>query len=198
MAEDSEIRRRRSIRLKGFDYSQPGAYFFTAVTAQRACIFGEVVNGEVQLSEAGRIVLATWEELPQHYSHVELGRIVVMPNHVHGIVVLGAGGLGWAGLRPAPTGEVGVEGRAGQRPAPTGEAGVERRAKLPEIVRAFKAFSARRINEIKGGAGHAVWQRNYYERVIRNHTEWDWIDRYIEVNPRLWESDRENPGRSAG
>ncbi|MEK7442621.1 MAG: transposase, partial [Chloroflexota bacterium] len=109
---------RHSIRLKGYDYSRAGAYFVTMCAWHREMIFGEVVEGEMRLSEAGQMVCDVWEGLPTHYAHVELDAFVVMPNHVHGIIVLvddevgadvrtgriGAGvgaGVG-AGLRPAP------------------------------------------------------------------------------------------------
>jgi len=101
---DPEKHRRRSIRLKGYDYSQEGAYFVTICTHNRECILGEVANGEVLLNEFGKIVESAWFDLPKHYRNVELDAFVVMPNHVHGIIfIVGADHVG-AGLKPAPTG----------------------------------------------------------------------------------------------
>ena len=102
---DVAARRRKSIRLPGFDYSQPGAYFITVCTRNRACILGDVTEGKLRLSAAGRLAQAVWEELPQHYPHVQLDAWTVMPNHVHGIVILDSGPAGpvGAGLKPAPT-----------------------------------------------------------------------------------------------
>ena len=166
MTQESDKRQRRSIRLPGYDYAQAGAYFVTVVTRERACLFGDVADGEIRLNDFGRIIAAAWKELPEHYRNVESNSFVVMPNHVHGIIVLAdSGAVGqsdvgaglkpaWAGGRPTAT------PRAGLRPAPT-------QYGLPEIVRAFKSFSARRINEIRNTPGVSVWQRNYYEHVVR-------------------------------
>ncbi len=148
-------------------------------------------------SEAGRIVQAVWEELPRHYPHVRLDAWVVMPNHVHGIVVLTSAGTGGMddGDGVASTG-VGSQAwvGAGFKPAPTGggDGGAPRHA-LSEIVRAFKTFSARRINALQGTQGASFWQRNYYEHVIRNETALNRIRQYIMENPARWDDDRENP-----
>jgi len=88
MPYDPTRHHRRSIRLKGYDYSQAGAYFVTICTQDRACLFGKVVNGEMRLNDAGRMVLAEWNMLPERFPHVVLDAFVVMPNHVHGIVVI--------------------------------------------------------------------------------------------------------------
>ena len=180
---DPNRHHRRSIRLKGYDYTQTGAYFVTICAYQWECLFGDVRDGEMVLSEYGRIVQETWDDLPNHYPHVELDAWVVMPNHVHGIIVLapdvdvvGAGPVG-AGLRPAPT--------AG-KPSP-------RRHDLPEIVRALKSFSARRINQLRHSPGVPVWQRNYYEHVIRTERALQAIRQYILDNPIRWHLDRYNP-----
>jgi len=93
--------RRQSIRLRGYDYAQLGAYFITVCTEDRACLFGEVVDGQMRLNEAGAIVQATWDALPSHYAGMRTDAFVVMPNHVHGIIVL-TDAVG-AGLKPAPT-----------------------------------------------------------------------------------------------
>ena len=130
---------RRSIRLKNFDYSQSGYYFITVVTQKRELLFGEVHHGESRLNEAGRIVQAAWDDLPNHFAGVSLDAFIVMPNHVHGIVALQV--LVGAGLKPAPT---------------------QIRAGLFEVVRAFKTFSARSVNKSRGRQGVPVWQRNYY------------------------------------
>ena len=187
--------RRHSIRLRGFDYAQDGAYFVTVCVRNRECLLGQVTGGEMRLSEAGRIVQAVWRELPRHYPHVRLDAWVVMPNHVHGIVVLtsaDAGGVndgdGVASTRVGLSASVG----AGFKPAPTGDDGAPRHA-LPEVVRAFKTFSARHINALQGTQGTSFWQRNYYEHVIRNETALNRIRQYIMDNPTRWDDDPENP-----
>ena len=178
MAFSREQNRRRSIRLPGYDYAQAGAYFVTICTYNRDCLLGEILGSEMSLTRSGEVVLECWNDLPNHYSYVEIDEFVVMPNHVHGIMVLSdqqrknpnAQNVG-AGLKPAPT----------------------KRHPLPEIVRAFKTFSSRRINERRGSPGLPLWQRNYYERVIRNERELDAIRQYIVDNPAKWAEDIENP-----
>ena len=167
---DPDKHRRRSIRLKDYDYSTAGAYFVTICTHNRECVLGEIADGEMRLKEAGQIVRAMWEQLPYHYPHIGLDAFAIMPNHVHGIVTLNDP-VG-AGFKPAPTGG-----------KPHG---------LPEIIRAFKTFSSRRINQFRQMTGVPVWQRNYYEHVIRNEKTLNAIREYITANPYQWQEDPEN------
>ena len=97
---DPRKHHRRSIRLKGYDYSQEGAYYVTIVTYHRDCLFGEVVNEKMILNDFGKIVNECWSAIPEHFPSVELGAYVVMPNHVHGILMILDGGRGAALLRP--------------------------------------------------------------------------------------------------
>jgi len=122
------------------------------------------------LNDLGKIVDKCWDDLPNHYPHIELDTFVIMPNHIHGIIML-HDDVG-AGLKPAPT---------------------RKRHGLPEIVRAFKTFSSRHINQIRDTTGTPVWQRNYYEHVIRDETSLNDIRQYIIDNPLRWENDEENP-----
>jgi len=174
MKYDPARHHRRSIRLKGYDYTQAGAYFVTICTQDRMCLFGEIVDGEMRLNDAGEIVAWTWHDMPNHISNVQLDAFVVMPNHVHGIIVI---------TDPVVAVVVG----AGSEPAPTKSYG------LPEIVRQFKTFSARRINDLRGTQGTPVWQRNYYEHIIRDEESLNRIREYILNNPSRWEMDQENP-----
>ncbi|MBM4462172.1 MAG: transposase [Chloroflexi bacterium] len=167
---------RRSIRLKNYDYSQAGAYFITVCTQGRECLFGGIADGEVRMNEYGEIVHQEWLQAAILRPSVELDAFVVMPNHVHGIVVLRDGGRGT--LQRAPTLE-----RFGK---PTSSS-------IPTIVRLFKSVSTRRINATRQTPGAAVWQRNYYEHVIRNENELKEIREYIMNNPLKWELDEENP-----
>jgi putative transposase len=155
--------RRRSLRLPGYDYSQAGAYFITACTHNRAMLFGEVIGGDVRLNEMGTIVQQTWDDLPTHYHGIDLDAFIVMPNHVHGVIIL-----------------------ADQS---------ERRHAIPEIVRGFKTFSARRVNERAGKSG-VRWQRGYYEHIIRNEKALGRIRAYIANNPARWADDPENISRA--
>jgi REP element-mobilizing transposase RayT len=128
----------------------------------------------------GEIVQASWYELPDHYASLELAAFVVMPNHVHGVVFL-HGPVG-AGLRPAPT----------PHERRTQVCGEGRRVSLSEILRAFRSFSARQINIERHTPGAPVWQRGFYEHVIRNEADLHRIRRYIEENPLRWAEDEEN------
>lgn len=131
---------------------------------------GAVVDGNVGLSAHGEVVMTCWEELPAHYPHVGLDAFAVMPNHVHAILLLNA--------------EADDDVRAGLRPALTA-----RRRGLPEIVRAFKSFSARRVNAARGSPGVPLWHRNYYEHIIRDEAELERIREYVVNNPAKWEMD---------
>ncbi len=175
--------RRSPLRLRGFDYSQPGAYFVTVCTQSRETRFGVVVDGVMRLSTEGKIVGGTWLCLPDHYPDVQMDVFVVMPNHVHGIVILG-GHVG-AGLKPAPTSCGG-----GLTVEPVG-----RHHSLSEIVRGSKTFSARGVNNLRGTPGAPVWQRGFYEHVLRDDADLDRVRRYIEAIPIRWAADEENPKR---
>jgi REP element-mobilizing transposase RayT len=182
MSFDPQRHHRRSIRLKGYDYTQPGGYFVTLVTFQRKCLFGEIANQEMQLNDCGRALEHCWRAIPEHFPNVELGAHIIMPNHVHGIILLN--GRGTICLR-----------RGTIYRAPTMEQfGKPVEGSIPTIVRTFKAAVTRRLGREFNLT--SVWQRNYYERVIRDEKEWDRIHRYIESNPAQWESDEENPVRN--
>ena len=173
---------RRSIRLGSYDYSYPGAYFVTVCAARRGLLFGWISDSRVLENANARIVRDCWLDLPNHYPHVSLDTFVVMPDHIHAIIVL---------LDTHRVGDV----RAGLKPAPTDGDAVEDagvRHGLPEIVRALKTYSARRINATRGTPGASVWQRGYYERIVRNERELDLTRKYITSNPRNWRTDREH------
>ena len=206
--------RRKRLRLEGYDYTLPGAYFFTAVTHNRQPLFGEIVNDEMRLNSLGEVVQRAWEDLPNHYPHVRLGAFVIMPNHVHGIIVLSSNplvgdGLVGDGLRPSPTTNNTTNNTANNTaaeskktaatPSPTTNKATKDTTMvnantlhhgLPEIVRAFKSFSARRINILRHTPGVPVWQRGYHDRIIRNEDEWERLHAYILDNPRRWAEDR--------
>ena len=157
-------RQRRSIRLQDYDYSQAGAYFVTICTHRRLRLFGRIAGGAMRPNAFGAIVDSCWRVLPRHYPHVELDSFVVMPDHVHGILFL-------------------TDASVIDRPK-------ARRHGLSEVVRAFKNFSARRINELQDAKGTRVWQRGFYEHVIRRGDSLNGIRSYIETNPLRWHLDR--------
>jgi putative transposase len=182
---DPSKHHRRSIRLKGYDYTSAGAYFITICTHHRQPLFGEITNGAMQLSQFGQIVRSHWLKLPNHYPHVQLDEFIIMPDHVHGILKISdpSGGAVGAGLTNPFSDPI---DRPIIKPAPTGTSPHPDRHGIPEIVRGFKTFSARRINQIRQTKGTPVWQRNYYERIIRDDRALHTIRRYIQTNPSNW------------
>jgi len=161
MRFDPDRYRRHSIRLPGYDYRSPGAYFVTIVCKDRAPLMDE--------PDLRAVTEETWLWLAERYGYVYLDEYVIMPNHLHGIVV------------------VDDTRRGGSRTAPTTP-----RKPLGRLIGAFKTVSTKRINEIRGTPGFPVWQRNYYEHIIRNQTELEEIRRYTLENPLRWDDDPEN------
>ncbi|MEN8241890.1 MAG: transposase [Chloroflexota bacterium] len=174
MKLNPEKHERKTTRLRGFDYSQAGYYFITICTHKRFCCLGDVADGEMEVSEAGEIVQEVWGKLPQHYFYMCLDEFIIMPNHVHGIIQL--------------TEKNSIPGRGGFRNPP-----LQPRHGLPEIVRGFKTWSARRINQLCGTLGEKFWQRSFYDHIIRDEDDLDNTRRYIRDNPLKWEYDQENP-----
>ncbi len=184
MTSVAEERHRHSIRLPGYDYTQPGAYFVTIVAAGRQCLFGEAENQEMSLSRLGQIAEQQWIRLPKRFPALELGAFVVMPNHLHGILVIheGRGTAGnWA-----------YSDDASYRRAPTEGFGKPVPDSIPTIVRSYKSAVAYRVHASGEMHGLPLWQRNYYEHVIRDQREWERIHLYIESNPATWLEDEEN------
>ncbi|MBI5436046.1 MAG: transposase [Nitrosomonadales bacterium] len=178
-AFNPDIHHRRSIRLRGYDYSQAGAYFITLCTQKRECLFGGVMGDVMQLNDVGRLVRNVWDMLPDHYAGVTLDTFVVMPNHIHGIVMLNDVGAQFI----APNNDDGAINRGTINRAPT----------IGEIIRAFKARCTHGINQLRSVQGVSIWQRNYYEHIIRDESSLQEIREYITNNPVQWANDRENP-----
>lgn len=181
---DPQKHHRKSIRLQGYDYSQAGAYYVTIVTYQRDCLFGEVVHGEMVLNEYGKIADECWRAIPAHFPFVELGANVVMPNHVHGVIVIIDNDRADA-LASARRGAI------YRAPTTTEKFGKPVKGSLPTIVRTYKAAVTRRIGRELNATG--IWQRNYYEHIIRDEKDLQNKTDYIEANPSLWDEDDNNP-----
>ena len=188
MKYDPARPRRRSIRLRGYDYTRPGAYFVTICTHNRECLFGEIMDGEMVLNHAGRMVLDVWNEIPKYYPGIVIDAFQIMPNYIHGIIkIVGAG--------PCACPNMDVNGQP-QGVAPTG-------LSLPDVIHRFKTTTTKRY--IDGVKQHAwprfdgkLWQRNYWEHIIRNDGELCRIRQYIVNNPVKWQMDRNNPGFTRG
>ena len=184
---------RRSVRLREYDYSLAGAYFVTICTWERECRFGEVVNGVMRMNETGDLVQECWLAIPYHFDLVEFAESVVMPNHVHGIVIIIDPEPNITGTTKKSTALAGTACRA-----PTVESfGKPVAGSLPTIVRSFKSAVTKRINITRDNPGGPVWQRNYYEHVIRNEADYHRIAEYIESNPARWAEDPLHPSRNS-
>ncbi len=178
MPYDPATHHRRSVRLKGHDYTQPGAYFVTIVTHNRECVFGEIVNDQVRLNEWGEMAAACWRDLPRHFEFVTLDTWVVMPNHLHAILNI-------------------VEAKHSQKagnPSPLPPRGTQP-GSLGALIQNYKAITTRKIRQSCRAPDifRFAWQRNYFEHVIRDNPDLGRIRRYIAANPVQWALDTENP-----
>jgi REP element-mobilizing transposase RayT len=204
MPYDPDKHDRQSIRLPHWDYRTPAAYFVTVCTHERMCLFGEVVQGRMALNAYGRIVAEEWHRSPSIREEIETDAFVVMPNHIHGIVIIAPPDA----PRPiTPDGytvhvgtnhganHVGTHGRASlQRWSKSGRP-VRRARSLGAFIAGFKSAATARINRHRGTPGEPVWQGRFYERIIRDEREWHAVRRYIHQNPARWHRDRHHPGR---
>lgn len=170
-------RHRKSIRLKNYDYSQMGAYFVTICTHNRACLFGNISDDAMNLNKLGEIANSNWQAIPNHFAHVSLDAFVVMPNHVHGILLFYFDN----NSQKTVDSVLGITERSG---AKSGSLGA--------VVASYKSSVSKQINMILGQSAQSVWQRNYYERVIRNERELLAVRKYIEDNPLQWQLDADN------
>lgn len=179
-----DIHNRRSIRLQNYDYSSAGAYFVTICVQHRESIFGNVINGDMVLNDAGLMVQKVWEDLPFKCPGIEIDKFIIMSNHVHGIIfIVGAPLVGALCNGANPSNK-----RAGTRPAPT----------LGDVVGIFKSIATHQyvINVNRNNWNPfpgKLWQRNYHEHVIRNEKELFAIRKYIQDNPLNWVNDTDNP-----
>jgi REP element-mobilizing transposase RayT len=183
---------RKSIRLKGFDYGSEGAYFITICVQNRECIYGHIKDGVFAANEAGMMVDQYWRQIEQEFENIRLDEYVVMPNHLHGIICIGAHEAG-ADTRPGADTMVGIGTRHGAdtRPAPTAT------ATIGDIICAFKSRTTncyiQNVREKNWKPfNKRLWQRNYYEHIIRNEDEMGKVRNYINNNPLEWELDVNN------
>jgi len=175
MTFDPEQHRRRSTRAKWHDYGRAGRYFVTICAFERACLFGAIVDGRMSLSEAGTVVEWHWHETPQIRPYVTLDGFMIMPNHLHGVVSI--------------TPHSPIPGNRAADTAPRGTAP----GSFGAIIQQFKAITTKRINADRGLSGVPVWQRNYYDHVIRDADDLERIRAYIAANPSRWLDDEHNP-----
>ncbi len=184
MKYDPTKHHRRSIRLKGYDYSLAAAYFITICAYERECLFGEITDGVMQLNEIGQIVADEWERSPEIRPEIELDNWIIMPNHIHGIFVICESANDVA----VGANDVAV-GANGRSPLPIRM----KPRSLSSFVSGFKSATTRRINLTRNAPGTSVWQRNYYDHIIRNESSLQNIRQYICNNPLSWEVDQLHP-----
>jgi len=174
--DQAKLPQRRSIRMEGYDYAQAGAYFITIRAHERRSLFGRIDAAEMRPNALGIIVEEEWYRSAQIRSTIALDAFVFMPNHLHGIVII--------------TSDVEATGRSpARRQGPA-------RGSLGSLVGSFKAAVTRR--RAGAPAGEPLWQRNYYEHIIRGERELEQIREYVTLNPAQWASDRQNPDRTDG
>ena len=210
MTYNPDKHHRRSIRFKGYDYTQAGAYFVTIVTQGRECLFGRVVNGDMHLNDAGQMIERWWSALSNKFPHVIPDAAIVMPNHFHGIIVITDGPIDDNAaaavgadqrVRPMPGthADGGTHTGVPLRVCPeTGAARPSFDAGVPQIVQWFKTMTTNAYIRGVKTLGWApfpgkLWQRNYYEHIIRDENAHHRIRHYIINNPAQWNADNENP-----
>ena len=160
-----------SARLKNWDYSSDGAYFITIMTKKRECFWGEINSGKMILNDLGKIIQHYWDEIPQHFPFIKLDEMIVMPNHIHGILMI-----------ETPKLDVStINNTNNQKQWKPGTIGV--------VINQFKricTINSRKINPDFG------WQSRFHDHIIRNKNELNRIRKYIKDNPQMWERDRNN------
>jgi putative transposase len=190
MKYNPKIHHRQSIRLRGYDYSQPGAYFITLCTQNRECNLGEIINGEMKFTVRGLIIDEFWLKIPDHFPHVELDQFVVMPNHIHGIIVINDELLGEQNIKETNINtnintNTNIEG--GETPP------LRKKTTLGQIIAYYKYQTTKIINHVDNTPGLRIWQRNYYERIIRHDKILELARQYIFQNPFRWHKDPNHP-----
>jgi len=182
---DPNIHHRRSIRLKGYDYSRAGLYFITICCQDRVCRFGDVVDGEMVLNDAGRIAHNEWMKTTEIRNNIALGEFIVMPNHIHGIIRLLGRDEFHSPDNKTPKQDDNKNNLTLRSPSQT----------IGAIIRGYKSSVTKQINNLgDNGMGifntpQQLWQRNYWERIIRNEKSYQRIADYIVNNPGKWHSD---------
>ena len=176
MPYDPEIHNRRSIRLTGYDYSQPGAYFVTLCTHNRTCLFGEIVGEKMIANALGRFTIKCWNEIPAHHPYVTLDAFVIMPNHMHGFLY----------INTQFGGDVGANDYSTYTSRLTGTSKT-----LGSILRGFKIGVTKWVR--KNTKIETLWQRGFYEHIIRNDEDLNMVREYIMTNPENWNKDKLHP-----
>ncbi len=192
----STIYHRRSIRLTGYDYAQAGYYFITITAHKRLHLFGEIVDGMMVTNDAGKMIERTWHEIAHDFPHVALHESVIMPNHIHGIIQIqssvGVDSIFALDIMPTDKPTINQESTTITHPQ---RAEIDSAPTLSNMIQSFKRHTTLRyIQMVKDGTlppfDKRVWQRNFYEHIIRDGADHARIAKYIVDNPLTWEEDR--------
>lgn len=186
--------KRKSIRLKNYDYTQEGRYFVTVCADNRKCLFGRIRDAEMILNESGKMAEKYWNQIPRHFPHAELDEYIVMPNHIHAIIKIT---VNVGANNHSPLTNIISKNRAKNiSPLQMHQMPLKRHGgtskTIGSIIRGFKIGVTKWFR--KNTETKKVWQRNYYERIIRNESELNRIRQYVIDNPAKWENDRYYPG----
>jgi REP element-mobilizing transposase RayT len=191
------IHHRRSIRLKGYNYAQAGLYFVTICTKNRACLFGEIQNKKMNLNDSGKMVDNEWLKIQRRFQNIQLHEYIVMPNHFHAILEI-VGATLVVAQNDEVASDKNIDNRKGQQGiAPTG--GITKTGgntpTLGDIIGAFESITT--VEYIRGVKNNnwesfngKLWQRNYWEHIIRNDKSYNRISEYIINNPQNWDNDK--------
>lgn len=173
---------RKSLRVKGYDYSSNGAYFITIIVKERKEVLGQIVNGKVVHTDIGKIAYKNWLEIPNHFNNIEIDEFIVMPNHIHGILKI-------------EKGEKGKLNSVGTQYIDSTDEKINRfqhivPGSISTVIRSYKASVTREVNRKNY---NFKWQRGFYDRILRNEKELQKSREYIINNPLKWELDKNNP-----
>ena len=191
------IKGRRTLRLSGYDYSIPGLYYVTICTHKKKCLFGQVTNGEMVLNRVGRIVNDEWIKAGENRDVLELDEWIVMPNHLHGIVTIYK--TSPVAIRELPLHgdemqvvsalNQDIHARAAYEFSLQTDIRQRRNMILPKFIGKFKMLTAKRVNRLGETPGKPLWQKSYWDRIIRDEEDLNRIRQYIRNNPSQWEKD---------
>ncbi|MFH1943097.1 MAG: transposase [bacterium] len=189
MIYDPKKHHRRSIRLKGYDYSQPGAYFITVCSQNRECIFGTIQDDKMILNRFGQVVEEKWNNIPKHFPHTRNDTLGVMPNHIHGIIFI----IDLGAKHSMPNFSCYSNNTILNASPLQGRPRGTKSGSLSANMQNYLSVTTRKINQLRRTPGAQLWQRNYYKHIIRNEKDLNKIREYIIHNALKWELDRNHP-----
>ena len=197
MKYNPDIHKRQSIRLQGYDYSQSGLYFITICCYERECLFGNIINSQITLNNFGELIKEEWLKSAEIRKEIELDEFVIMPNHFHGIVIINQE-IKRDFIKnnvEASDNNVGANGRSPLRQEiQSSPPKISMKPKsLSSLIAGFKSATTKKINMIRNTPQNPVWQRNYYDHIIRNDESLTRIREYLQNNPLSWENDQLHP-----